>query len=205
MNLKKWLMLMLVPAGLLAAMFLYAVLFHAYRAAPVDKLRIASPPPQDRRVALVAAARGLKGVLYDQLKGGHNNIGGRLGFLVCIDVPRIAYAAAGVDLDSMLREDYKIHARFYPVEKPGNVPETPFFVRRVRNLYAYCRANGKLLHNPPELRAGDLIFPNTSHIVLVSEVRADGTISIIENAPWTNMTVEYSNSDKPRDVCRILD
>lgn len=205
MNLKKWLKLMLVPAGVFAALFLYAVLFRAYRAAPVNRLNVVSPPPQDRRAALAAAARGLKGVLYDQLKGGQRNLGGRLGFLVCIDVPRIAYAAAGVDLDSLLREDYRIHKEFYTVEASGNTPDTQFFVRRVRNLYAYCRANGKLLYNPPELRVGDLIFPNTSHIVLVSETRPDGTVSIIENAPWTNMTVEYPSSDTPRDVCRLLD
>lgn len=205
MNLKKWLMLMLVPAGALAALFLYAVAFRSYRTAPVDRLAIASPPPQDRRAALASAARGLKGVLYDQLKGGRNNIGGRLGFLVCIDVPRIAYAAAGMDLDSMLREDYKIHAKFYPAEKAGNVPDTPFFVRRVRNLYAYCRANNKLMHNPPELKTGDLIFPNTSHIAIISATYPDGTYDVVENAPWTFMTVEYRLAGSQRDVCRILD
>ncbi|HOX22705.1 MAG TPA: DUF1287 domain-containing protein, partial [Elusimicrobiales bacterium] len=157
MNLRKAAVGAGVAGGLLLALCLYAVFFRAYRQEPLNRIRIAPKPP-DQRAALSAAARSMKGVLYDQSMGGFGNFFGRLGFPVCIDVPRVAYAAAGVDLDALLRQDYKVHAKFYNTEGGRNLPDTEFFVRRVRNLNSYCRANNKFLPATDRVKTGDLVM-----------------------------------------------
>ena len=202
MNLKKLGLIAVSITAIALSAALYLYFFRAYREQPLNRLSI-SPKPTEQRAALVSGARRLKGILYDQSMGGFRNFFGKLGFPVCIDVPRIAYAAAGVDLDDLLYKDYKVHAQFYPRENGRNLPDTEFFVRRVRNLNAYCRANNKFIKDTMQPKPGDMVMSN-AHIVMVSEVYPDGSYDIIENAPWTYMVVEY-RSKGPLTVCRLLD
>lgn len=154
---------------------------------------------------IVDNARGMTGVFYDYLKGGMNNLGGRLGFLVCYDIPRIAYADAGISLERLIRDDYPRHTSFYTDENGVNRPDTPFFFRRTRNLYSYCQANGKLLRNCTSPRPGDVVFYGRFHIALVVEVHGDGTYHEVETAPWTICSVEHKDKKwVPIDVGRIL-
>jgi len=189
---------------LCAALAVYVYLFRLYHGS-VERPRI-YPKAEKPAETVVAAARSLKGILYDQSKGKYNNLGGRLGMLVCIDVPRIAYAKAGVDLDSLLRQDYSVHRNYYSRESSGNTPDTPFFVRRVRNLLSYCRANGKMLPESAEPRPGDLVFPNDMHVVMVTEIDGKGYWRLVENSPDTFVTVEHGwETWGSNSICRLLE
>lgn len=185
-------------------LLVYIYFFRLYHGS-VERPRI-YPKAEKPAETVVAAARSLKGILYDQTKGKYNNIGGRCGMLVCIDVPRIAYAKAGIDMDSMLRADYKIHKQFYWHDGAPNTPESGFFVRRVRNLLAYCRANGKLIMDAPEPRPGDLVIYGMMHVAMVSDTDGKGNVRIIETAPDTLRTVEHDWTPwEPQKICRLLD
>jgi len=155
---------------------------------------------------IVYNARDMKGVMYEYLQGDYNNIGKKLGFLVCIDIPNIAYKKAGIDFENLLRKDYKVNKNFYSYENGINTPVTSFFFRRTRNLYSYCKANNKLIRKYKFPKAGDLIFNKAkTHISMVTEVHDDGTYNEIENAPWTVFTVEHKNKVWiPKDIGRIL-
>lgn len=76
---------------------------------------------------IVSEAKDLVGTLYDPLKGSLYDIGGRMGFVVCIDVPRIAYGQAGIDFKQLLTKDYREHPEHYNTEQGMNTPSTPFF------------------------------------------------------------------------------
>ncbi|MBI3549767.1 MAG: DUF1287 domain-containing protein [Elusimicrobia bacterium] len=132
---------------------------------------------------IVAEARKLVGVWYDPLQGYLNNIGGRAGFIVCMDVPTIAYRNAGASIRRLLEADYRAHPGHYG-KRDGN-PGDPYFDRRARNLYSYCKHNGCLDEDgPPE--PGDVVFMSRSrsgwisHIALVSSVETSGTYRVIE-------------------------
>jgi uncharacterized protein YijF (DUF1287 family) len=135
------------------------------------------------RAAIVHAARGLVGVWYDPVQGGFGNIGGRMGLIVCMDVPVIAYRNAGTSIRRLLEADYRAHPEHYGAHdgRPGD----PYFERRARNLYSYCKFNGCLDMKGPPL-PGDVIFfsrgetGEITHIVLVSEVNADGRYRVVE-------------------------
>ncbi|MGE5480713.1 MAG: DUF1287 domain-containing protein [Chloroflexota bacterium] len=150
-------------------------------------------------------ARKLKGTFYEYFKGLYENIGGKAGFLVCYDVPRIAYRKAGLSLDVLLREDYAKNKDNYNPEKGINLPNTDYFFRRTRNLYAYCEGNGKLIKNCLKPRPGDVLFYGRYHITLVIEVNPDGTINEVESAPETIFITEHKNKKwRPMDVGRLL-
>ena len=150
-------------------------------------------------------AKDLKGTFYEYLKGKFNNIGSKLGFLVCYDIPRISYQKAGLSLDLLLRDDYKIHKEFYNAEYGNNLPNSPFFFRRTRNLYSYCQANNRLILNCRKPKPGDVIFYSRFHIALVIEVHNNGKYDEIETAPWTIFVVEHKNREwKPKNIGRIL-
>lgn len=143
---------------------------------------------------VIENAKSLIGTLYDPLMGQYDNIGGKLGFIVCSDVPNIAYGLSGYSLENQLRTDFKLHRSFY---NTGNVntPGNSYFHRRARNLFAYFEANKRLYNPLSKPKVGDLAFYKKSssqiisHVALVSEVEGS-TYKIIESAPKTLVTTE---------------
>ena len=135
------------------------------------------------RSRVVSEARKLIGVWYDPLQGYVGNLGGRAGLIVCTDVPVIAYRNAGASIKRLLESDYKAHPDRYG--KRSGAPGDPFFHRRARNLYTWCKGNGRLDELGPP-RPGDVVFLSraplgtVSHIAVVSQVRADGSYSVVE-------------------------
>jgi len=151
---------------------------------------------------VVEEGRKLEGIWYDPLQGYLDNIGGRLGLIVCMDVPVIAYRNAGLSIQTLLEADYKAHPERYGVRdgRPGD----PFFHRRARNLYAYCRGNG-CLERDGAPRPGDVVFlsrsagGSISHIALVSEVRPDGRYRVVEaSRDYLYTTREVDGEDLAR-------
>lgn len=139
--------------------------------------------PKTDRSRVVAEARKLVGLWYDPAQGYLNDVGGKLGLIVCMDVPRLAYRNAGTSIRKLLEDDYKAHPDHYG--KRDGRPGDPYFDRRARNLYSYCKHNGCLdMKGPPD--PGDVIFMSRSqtgwisHIALVSHVGADGKYKVVE-------------------------
>lgn len=222
MNLKttiKRFLIFLVITLLLSLLTLgYLILFHSYHRANSD---IQKDSPNNKieytdydldgdglnnKDDIVKNAKQLKGIFYDYFKGRYNNIGGRLGFLVCIDVPRIAYSEAGIHFNRILEKDFQVNSEFYDTEDGINTPASPFFYRRVRNYYSFFEANNKLIRDCEQPQAGDLVFYGKYHVALVTGVHHDGTYDEIETAPWTGFVVEHQNKKwVPIDVGRILE
>ncbi|MCO7125383.1 DUF1287 domain-containing protein [Sporolactobacillus shoreicorticis] len=154
---------------------------------------------------IVSGAKRLAGVLYDPLKGGHGNIGGKMGFIVCIDVPRIAYADAGISLDQLLKNDYAQHPNHYQTQNGTNTPATPYFYRRVRNVYDYAKANGMLVRRASKPKIGDIVFYSRYHATLVVGTHKDGTYDEVSASPEKIYTRENLHKKwKVRDVARLL-
>ncbi|RDI47983.1 DUF1287 domain-containing protein [Falsibacillus pallidus] len=150
-------------------------------------------------------AEKLAGTLYDPLKGGVNNTGGKLGFIVCIDVPRIAYGKAGISLAGLLQEDYAKHPERYQTEGGANTPDTPYFYRRVRNVYDFAEGNGLIIKKAEKPQVGDIVFYGRYHATLVTAVHADGTYNEVEAHPKLIIVQEHKRKKwTPRDVARIL-
>jgi uncharacterized protein YijF (DUF1287 family) len=147
---------------------------------------------------LIRNARTLIGTPYDPFMGMHGNIGAKLGFVVCSDVPNIAYGLSGYSLRQALKRDYSINPSAYDSNN-GNNPRNPYFHRRARNLYAYFRSTGRLMPASHKPSIGDLAFyrkslkSNVAHVALVSTVTSDG-YKIIESAPKTVVVQEVSNT-----------
>jgi uncharacterized protein YijF (DUF1287 family) len=135
------------------------------------------------RARVVSEARKLVGIWYDPLQGYLWNAGGRAGLIVCMDVPVIAYRNAGASIRRLLEADYRAHPDRYGTR--NGAPGDPYFHRRARNLYTYCKANGRLDPVGPP-RPGDVVFLSraplgaVSHIAVVSQVRPDGSYSVVE-------------------------
>lgn len=100
-----------------------------------------------------------------------------------MDVPVIAYQNAGASLRILLESNFRVHPEhFNPRDgRPGN----PFFHRRARNLYHFCKSTARLkLGGPPQ--PADVVFFSRedkgaiTHIALVSEVSPDGQVSVVE-------------------------
>ncbi|MET1249434.1 DUF1287 domain-containing protein [Sporolactobacillus sp. STCC-11] len=154
---------------------------------------------------VVTEAKRLVGVLYDPLKGGHGNIGGKMGFIVCIDVPRIAYADAGISLDQLLKQDYAQNPSHYETQGGTNTPATPYFYRRVRNVYDYARANRMLVRKATKPKVGDIVFYSRYHATLVVGTHKDGTYDEVSASPEKIYTRENLHKKwKIRDVARLL-
>lgn len=154
---------------------------------------------------IVAAAKQLVGTLYDPLKGEYGNIGGKLGFIVCIDVPRLAYNQAGISFKQLLTNDFNNHPEHYQTEHGLNTPKTPFFFRRVRNVYDYAKGNQKLIKNAETPKVADIVFYGRYHATLVTAVYADGTYDEIEADPNYIFVVDHHHKKwVPRDVARLL-
>ncbi|WP_413665282.1 CHAP domain-containing protein [Microbulbifer sp. EKSA008] len=126
---------------------------------------------------------------YDPLMGMYNNIGGKLGFIVCSDVPNIAYGMAGYSFQVLLRDSFVKNPNFYDARN-GNNPENPFFHRRARNLYSYFQSIQSLKPASYKPKLGDLAFYRKTekgyiaHVALVTYVD-DGGYKIMESAPKT--------------------
>jgi hypothetical protein len=139
--------------------------------------------PKTDRARVVEEGRKLIGLWYDPVQGYLNDIGGKIGLVVCMDVPRLAYRNAGTSIRKLLEADYKTHPEHYG--KRDGRPGDPYFDRRARNLYSYCKYNGCLvMSGPPE--PGDVVFMShnqtgwITHIALVSSVAVDGRYKAIE-------------------------
>lgn len=148
---------------------------------------------------VIVEARKLKGIMYDPLQGKYNNIGGRLGFIVCIDVPILAYENAGYSIKNVMEEDFKKHPEHYD-KRDWNIPQNPFFHRRARNLYDYCKGNNRLIHLNHRPKVGDVVFYTKkqgdiiSHIALITKVE-DDSYWVIESAPETILSKETANKN----------
>ena len=182
-GMKRWLPRFLPVAVLLSMVGAYwACSYHGPR------LVGESTESQVRMARVIEAARRLRGTFYDPLQGRYEDIGGRLGWIVCSDVPVIAYANAGYSLAKVLRKDFEQHPEYYDT-RDGNTPHNPYFHRRARNIYAYCDGNGRLLPSAATPRVGDVAFYKkrshafVSHIALVSAVDARGSYHLVEAAP----------------------
>jgi hypothetical protein len=148
--------------------------------------------------SVVSNAHRLAGAPYDPLMGRHETIGDMMGFIVCSDVPNLAYGLSGYSLQAMLERDFKQHPTAYDTTN-GNVPGNPYFHRRARNLYAFFRANGRLV--PPEARPapGDLVFYRgsakryVSHVTLVTAVEG-ASYRVMESTPETVFAQEVSGA-----------
>ncbi len=86
----------------------------------------------------------------------------------------------------LLEADYKLHPDHYG--KRDGRPGDPYFDRRARNLYSFCKFNGCLsLKGPPE--PGDVVFMSHSetgwitHIARVSSLSPAITTSSLSVAP----------------------
>jgi len=147
---------------------------------------------------VVANARSLSGTPYDPLMGMYGNIGAKAGFIVCSDIPNIAYGLSGFSLRKMIEEDYKRNPSNYN-SASGNRPGNPYFHRRARNLYSYFKGNGLLLSPETLPHIGDLVFYRTrpegyiSHVALVTAVN-DENYSVMESAPGIIFARERSSS-----------
>ncbi len=135
----------------------------------------------EKRNEAVAYARSMLTTPYDPLMGMYGDPFGKVGFVVCIDVPVRAYKAAGVSLPALLRESAKAHPDWFQIG-PQNPPSSPFFYRRVRNYYDLFQHHPWLeFSGKPEV--GDWAFYGKSHIALVEQVRPDGSFEVIEASP----------------------
>jgi uncharacterized protein YijF (DUF1287 family) len=145
---------------------------------------------------VVANARELVGTLYDPLMGKYGNIGGKLGFLVCSDVPNIAYGRAGFSFEAALRSDFKKHPEAYD-SSHGNDPHNPYFHRRARNLYAYFKSTGGFIPPNGTPQVSDLVFYKrsknglVSHVAVVSEVM-ESAFRVVESSRQTVLAHEVS-------------
>ena len=154
---------------------------------------------------ITAKANSLVGTLYDPLKGGYGNIGSKLGFIVCIDVPRIAYANAGIYFQALLTKDFEAHPEHYDTQNGMNTPKTPYFFRRVRNVYDYAKGNGLLIYNNSTPEVGDIVFYGRYHATIVVKVNKDGTYDDVEAHPKLIFVQKHTHKEwQPRDLARIL-
>lgn len=161
-------------------------------------------PPTD---LLIKNASALKGTPYDPLMGMYGNIGADLGFIVCSDVPNIAYGLSGYSLKKALALDFAKNPAAYN-SKNGNTPKNPYFHRRARNLHAYFKSIGQLMPNSYKPGVGDLVFYKNpqkdyiSHVALVSYT-SKNEHKVIESAPRTILAQEV-DGDSPLERGWIL-
>ena len=197
-------MLRFILFGIAAAVFvifvlLLAVRSHSYNGSVTDP---GIWNPNVDRGKVVEAGRRLVGVWYDPLQGYFHNIGGRMGLIVCMDVPVIAYRNAGTSIRKLLENDYAAHPEHY--KKSDGRPGDPYFERRARNLYSYCKFNGCLdMNGPPE--PGDVVFMShkptsaIAHIALVSSVEPDGRYNVVESSPYNAYTTGETEGERMMD------
>ncbi|HDT15627.1 MAG TPA: DUF1287 domain-containing protein [Firmicutes bacterium] len=147
-----------------------------------EKERSASPPKNTALSAeqVVANARSLVGRPYDQFMGGKDNLGKKLGGIVCIDVVNTAYKRAGICFERELRSVFRKTPEYFSYRSWNN-PWDRNFARRVRNFRAYCRAKDLVFYDEKKLKPGDVVIFGTGHIALVDTVSENG-FTVIEAA-----------------------
>lgn len=187
--------ILVVGATLLAMLVgLFAAGYHGRREFPAANA-IGLPPSE----LVVANARRLAGTPYDPLMGRYGNVGAKAGFIVCSDVPNIAYGLSGFSLKRMLEDDCRKNPSAYNNISEDNKPGNPYFHRRARNLYAYFKNNNRLFSSASVPRVGDLAFYSrgstgyVSHVALVTELR-EKDYAVIESAPETVIAREVSGT-----------
>jgi hypothetical protein len=146
--------------------------------------------------SVIESAQGLNGILRDPFNGKYYNIGGRLGFIVCTDVPRLAYLNAGYSIDKEMAEDYKTHPEHY---RKGEIPG-PYFARRVRNIYDFLKAKNQVLSLDETPRPGDVVFyggkaRKPCHIAMIVRVIDKHKYYLIESIPQSRLSKELSNAE----------
>jgi hypothetical protein len=151
---------------------------------------------------VVRNARSLRGAPYDPVKGGLGNIGSRLGFMVCADVPNLAFGLSGFSIKRMLEADFLVHPGAYDTSG-GNRPGNPFFHRRARNMMSYFRANDRLVPPAGEPMVGDFVLyarhdgGPVEHVALVISADAD-QYRVFESAPNTIFAGEVDGTSPVR-------
>jgi len=188
----KKIIIAVVVVFLTFSIIIYAIGYHGPRDFPSEMCTLPSPEE------VVAHARSLSGTPYDPLMGKWRNIGARAGFIVCSDVPNIAYGLSGFSLRRMLKTDYEKNSSAYDTRSANN-PRNPHFHRRARNLYACLKSNGRYIPPDGTPHVGDLVFYTStsqsyvSHVTLVTAVGEHG-YSVMESAPWPIFAQETSGS-----------
>lgn len=159
----------------------------------VSRLRAVSgdsfSAPDDKEAAVLSAvsyARSLLGKPYDLLMGRFGDPLGKVGFIVCIDVPVRAYQAAGLSMPALLRESAKQHPEWFAIG-PDNPPSSSFFYRRVRNYHPLFKNHPSLVVDSKP-KVGDWAFYGTTHIAIVVSVQSDGKFEVIEASPVKGRT-----------------
>lgn len=110
---------------------------------------------------------------------------------VCTDVVVRAYRKLGIDLQQLVHEDMKHHFSRYPSKRIWGLtrPDTNIDHRRVPNLRAFFKRNGKSLPVTKQAKnylAGDLVtwtLPNNlPHIgIVTNKIAASGAPKIVHN------------------------
>jgi len=115
---------------------------------------------------------------FDLLMGRHDNLLGKAGFVVCVDVPTRSYLRSGVAMPGLLKKCSKEHPEWFHIDQTNN-PSSEFFYRRVRNYYDLFKHHPNLeAGNQP--KPGDWIFYGRFHTALVDSVDADGNYKAVE-------------------------
>ncbi|MDE2292162.1 MAG: hypothetical protein KGL53_08775 [Elusimicrobia bacterium] len=179
--------MLFAASGLALVLLLGAALAAWCRAAESSRLaaaikeQVPVPLPAARaegvRERAVAYARSM-GAPYDPLMGEYGDPFGRLGFVVCVDVPIRSYMSAGVSLPGLLRAAAHEHPEWFRIG-PGNAPSNRFFYRRVRNYVDLFRRDPALEASETP-RPGDLAFFGRWHVALVTHGGLDGTWKAVE-------------------------
>lgn len=186
---KKFLLITLISA-LAVIGLIYSLGYHGNRSFAGG----GNLPPVNN---VIEKAKDLKGTPYDPLMGMYDNIGASAGFIVCSDIPNIAYGLAGYSWQQVLKKDFSEHPDAYNTADNNN-PRNPYFHRRARNLHAYFNANNRLMPSSYKPVEGDLIFyrktPNgyVAHVALVTAVSETG-YKLMESAPKTIIAQEVDH------------
>jgi hypothetical protein len=126
---------------------------------------------------IVAHANQLLGRRSDPLMGQYDNLLGRIGFLVCVDVVVESWLAAGLSLPALLREVAEESPVWFSI-RTDNDPHDPNFVRRVRNYRDLFEHHPNLMFDDHPA-AGDLAFYGRNHVALVTQSNGS-TYTVIE-------------------------
>ena len=137
-------------------------------------------------------AGSMTGVPYDPLMGKFDNVLGKLGMVVCIDVPVRAYLSAGVSFPALLRQSAAEHPDWFHINT-SNHKEDPFFYRRVRNYFNLFK-NHPCLEVSSSPRPGDLAFYGKTHIAVVTSVTDEEKFKVIEASPYRLRVVKSTSS-----------
>jgi hypothetical protein len=185
---KKLAVIIIIAAIIISGITVYRLGYYGER--DFSSLPDELPPITD----VMKNARALKHVPYDYAMGKFSDIGSKLGFIVCSDVPNIAYGLSGYSLKSMLEKDFRRNPSAYESSN-GNMPGNPFFHRRARNLHAYFKNNNMLASASAMPKPGDMAFyhwtpnGNISHVALVTKVNGSNYM-VMESAPETHLARE---------------